>query len=57
MAKKHVAFTKDGLRVGVKDMKTESYVDATQSYVVKAWNLAGQEKRDGAERKKGKKTR
>jgi hypothetical protein len=57
MAKKNVAFTKDGLRVGVKDVKTENYVDATQSYVVKAWNLAGQEKKEEAERKKGKKTR
>lgn len=57
MASKNVAFTKDGLRVGVKDMKNENYVDATQSYVVKAWNLAGQEKKEEAERKKGKKTR
>lgn len=39
MAKKNVVFTKDGLRVGVKHVEQEKYVDATQSWVVKAWNL------------------
>ncbi|KAF4459049.1 hypothetical protein FALBO_14200 [Fusarium albosuccineum] len=39
MGKKNVVFTKDGVKVGVKQMKTENYVDATQSWVVKAWNL------------------
>lgn len=39
IAKKNVVFTKDGMRVGVKQMKNENYVDATQSWVVKAWNL------------------
>ncbi|KPM40202.1 hypothetical protein AK830_g6370 [Neonectria ditissima] len=39
MGKKNVVFTKDGLRVGVKQMENENYVDATQSWVVKAWNL------------------
>ncbi|KAK7414141.1 hypothetical protein QQX98_007003 [Neonectria punicea] len=39
MGKKNVVFTKDGMRVGVKQMKNENYVDATQSWVVKAWNL------------------
>jgi hypothetical protein len=33
-------FTKDGMRVGVKEVKDESYVDTTQSYIVKAWNLS-----------------
>ncbi|KAI2602942.1 uncharacterized protein GGS25DRAFT_525970 [Hypoxylon fragiforme] len=39
MAKKNVVFTKDGLRVGVKHVEQEKYVDATQSWVVKAWNM------------------
>ncbi|KAF7555047.1 hypothetical protein G7046_g6658 [Stylonectria norvegica] len=39
MGKKNVVFTKDGLKVGVKEVQTENYVDATQSWVVKAWNL------------------
>ncbi|KAI0381124.1 hypothetical protein F5Y04DRAFT_255819 [Hypomontagnella monticulosa] len=38
MAKKNVVFTKDGLKVGVKHVEQEKYVDATQSWVVKAWN-------------------
>jgi hypothetical protein len=41
MAKKNVVFTKDGMRVGVKQLKQEKYVDQTQSWVVKAWNLSG----------------
>lgn len=40
MQSKNVVFTKDGLKVGVKELKTESYVDRTQSVLVKAWNLA-----------------
>jgi len=39
MGNKNVVFTKDGMRVGVKHVETEKYVDATQSWVVKAWNL------------------
>ncbi|KAI6751338.1 hypothetical protein HG531_006034 [Fusarium graminearum] len=39
MGKKNVVFTKDGVKVGVKQVKTENYVDATQSWFVKAWNL------------------
>lgn len=39
MGKKNVVFTKDGVRVGVKHVQNENYVDATQSWVVKAWNL------------------
>jgi hypothetical protein len=37
---KNVSFTKDGLRVGVKELKNERYVDKTQSILVKAWNLS-----------------
>ncbi|KAK7943286.1 uncharacterized protein PG986_012399 [Apiospora aurea] len=40
MARKNVVFTKDGMRVGVKQMEQERYVDATQSWFVKAWNMA-----------------
>ncbi|KAI1498427.1 hypothetical protein F5X99DRAFT_412068 [Biscogniauxia marginata] len=39
MAKKNVVFTKDGLKVGVKHYEQEKYVDKTQSWVVKAWNM------------------
>ncbi|KAI1082615.1 hypothetical protein F5B20DRAFT_531995 [Whalleya microplaca] len=39
MARKNVVFTKDGMKVGVKHVEEEKYVDATQSWVVKAWNL------------------
>ncbi|KAI9147870.1 hypothetical protein HJFPF1_12905 [Paramyrothecium foliicola] len=39
MNKKNVVFTKDGMRVGVRQKTNESYVDSTQKYVVKAWNL------------------
>ncbi|KAL7814750.1 hypothetical protein V8C26DRAFT_135974 [Trichoderma gracile] len=39
MGRSNVVFTKDGVRVGVRGMQNEKYVDKTQSYVVKAWNL------------------
>ena len=45
MGKKNVVFTKDGVRVGVRHVQNENYVDKTQSWVVKAWNL-GQPKPD-----------
>lgn len=34
MEKKHVVMTKDGMRVGVKEVGREGYVDRTQRYVV-----------------------
>jgi hypothetical protein len=40
MQKKNVVFTKDGVKVGVKQLKNENYVDTTQSFLVKAWNLS-----------------
>lgn len=40
MQSKNVFFTKDGIKVGVKEMKNENYVDATQGFLVKAWNLS-----------------
>ncbi|KAH6614769.1 hypothetical protein B0J18DRAFT_413878 [Chaetomium sp. MPI-SDFR-AT-0129] len=35
----NVTFTKDGVRLKVQGMEDESYVDRTQSWVVKAWEL------------------
>jgi hypothetical protein len=52
MGNKHVVFTKDGMRVGVKHVEQEEYVDATQSWVVKAWNLSGKEKEEAEQKKK-----
>ncbi|RDL31789.1 Uncharacterized protein BP5553_09191 [Venustampulla echinocandica] len=40
MQSKNVVFTKDGMKVGVKQIKNENYVDATQGFLVKAWNLS-----------------
>lgn len=40
MQSKNVVFTKDGMKVGVKEVKNENYVDTTQSFLVKAWNLS-----------------
>ncbi|MCJ1373856.1 hypothetical protein MMC20_005086 [Loxospora ochrophaea] len=40
MEKKNVVLTKDGMRVGVKEVKEEKYVDKTQSMLIKAWNYS-----------------
>lgn len=40
MEKKNVVFTKDGVKVAVKDVRNDDYVDKTQSVLVKAWNLS-----------------
>ncbi|KAI9901393.1 hypothetical protein N3K66_003210 [Trichothecium roseum] len=40
MGSKNVVLTRDGMRVGVRQVQNESYVDKTQGWVVKAWNLA-----------------
>jgi hypothetical protein len=40
MEKKNVVFTKDGVKVGVKEVKHEDYKDKTQSVLVSAWNLS-----------------
>lgn len=37
---KNVVVTKDGIKVGVKEVKNENYVDSTQDFLVKAWNLS-----------------
>ncbi|KAF5677238.1 hypothetical protein FHETE_1750 [Fusarium heterosporum] len=52
MGKKNVVFTKDGVKVGVKQIKNENYVDATQSWFVKAWNLGTSQ--DASQSKKQK---
>lgn len=52
MEKKNVVFTKDGVRVGVKHVATEKYVDQTQSWVVKAWNLGGGKIEDKSTKKR-----
>lgn len=40
MEKKNVVFTKDGARVGVKEVSAEQYADKTQRAFVKTWNTA-----------------
>ncbi|KAF2083265.1 hypothetical protein K490DRAFT_52115, partial [Saccharata proteae CBS 121410] len=40
MQKKNVVFSKDGMKVGVKEVNEEEYADRTQSYLVKAWNYS-----------------
>ncbi|KAI1363527.1 hypothetical protein F5Y08DRAFT_340598 [Xylaria arbuscula] len=53
-ASRNVVFTKDGVKVGVKHVENERYVDATQSWVVKAWNAgsaANSEKAAAAKRR------
>ncbi|KAH7325110.1 hypothetical protein B0I35DRAFT_476301 [Stachybotrys elegans] len=52
MNRHNVVFTKDGVRVGVKQMKNEKYVDATQSWVYKAWDLGSAAKEEDAKAKK-----
>jgi hypothetical protein len=48
MEKKNVVFTKDGARVGVKEIRAEDYADRTQRAFVKTWNAA----QDGGDKKK-----
>ncbi|KAF1809070.1 hypothetical protein P152DRAFT_175308 [Eremomyces bilateralis CBS 781.70] len=48
MEKKNITFTKDGMKVGVKEVRTEDYEDRTQSVFVKTWNYAN----DGKDAKK-----
>ncbi|KAI1001536.1 hypothetical protein K3495_g6666 [Podosphaera aphanis] len=40
MQHKNVVFSKDGVKIGVRELGNESYVDKSQSYLVKAWNLS-----------------
>ncbi|KAK4108162.1 hypothetical protein N656DRAFT_848806 [Canariomyces notabilis] len=41
-----VSFSKDGVRIDVRDRGSETYMDATQSLFVKAWYL-GRDDPDG----------
>ncbi|KAL2854352.1 hypothetical protein BJY01DRAFT_243682 [Aspergillus pseudoustus] len=38
MEKRNVMFTKDGMKVGVREVKEEEYVDRSQSILVNMWN-------------------
>ena len=44
MSHNNVVLTKDGMRVGIKSIGNEAYVDRTQSWLVKAWTLSGETK-------------
>lgn len=44
MEKKNVVFTRDGARVGVKEVRAEDYADRTQKAFVKTWNAAYDDK-------------
>ncbi|KAI1826326.1 hypothetical protein F4861DRAFT_537172 [Xylaria intraflava] len=37
-ASRNIVVTKDGIKVGVRHLENERYVDATQSWVVRAYN-------------------
>lgn len=41
MSRRNINFSKEGMRVGVRNIGNESYVDKTQRWVVKAWELSG----------------
>ena len=38
MEQKNVSFGKDGMKIGIKEVKTENYVDQTQRYVLLCWS-------------------
>jgi hypothetical protein len=40
LEKKNVVFTKDGAKVGVKEVSAEKYADKTQRAFVNTWNAA-----------------
>ena len=53
MERKNLAFSKDGgLRVGVKEVGDETYLDRTQSWFVKAWELGVEEESTNKKKKK-----
>ena len=45
MDKHNISLSTEGMQVGVKDRSNEQYVDQTQKYVVKAWNLRSSQTR------------
>ncbi|KAI6245496.1 hypothetical protein HI914_06559 [Erysiphe necator] len=38
MQTKNVFFTREGIKVGIKELKNEKYVDLSQNFLVKTWN-------------------
>ncbi|KAJ5644851.1 hypothetical protein N7507_010862 [Penicillium longicatenatum] len=38
MERKHVSFSRDGMKVSMKEINDESYKDRTQSVLVNMWN-------------------
>jgi len=40
MEARHLSISKDGMKVSLKEMKNENYVDKTQNMLVNAWNLS-----------------
>lgn len=47
MSRRNIAFSKEGVRVGVRSVGNENYVDKTQRWVVKAWELSGNANDEG----------
>lgn len=47
MSRRNIAFSKEGVRVGVRSVGNENYVDKTQRWVVKAWELSGKNPPEG----------
>ncbi|KAK2739019.1 hypothetical protein FQN57_006701 [Myotisia sp. PD_48] len=48
MQKKQIALSRDGVKVGVKDLQAEEYQDRTQSILVNVWEAAGQASSKGS---------
>ncbi|KAF2747153.1 hypothetical protein M011DRAFT_403016 [Sporormia fimetaria CBS 119925] len=44
LEKKNINFSKDGAKVGVKEMAAEDYADRTQRAFVSTWNAAKEER-------------
>lgn len=40
MEKKNIVLTKDGVKVGVKEVGNEEYLDRTQGVFMKAWKMS-----------------
>ncbi|EFQ97581.1 hypothetical protein MGYG_00621 [Nannizzia gypsea CBS 118893] len=51
MEKKNVAFSRDGAKVGVKEMQAEEYQDRTQSVLVNMWENSGNGQTRGRKKK------
>ncbi|EGD84635.1 hypothetical protein H112_08350 [Trichophyton rubrum D6] len=51
MEKKNVAFSREGAKVGVKEMQAEEYQDRTQSVLVNMWENSGTGQTRGRKKK------